>query len=137
MHGAYPNTSEFIFKSTPWEVKQNIFEATNADVIIAGHCGIPFSDAQQNNLWLNAGVIGMPANDGTPKVWYALMDDGNEELSFKICELEYDFETAAQMMEGKPLPQTYKETIKTGIWDNCEILPEKEAKEQGVNLTPI
>jgi len=137
LHGAYPNTSEFIFKSSPWEVKQNIFEATNADVIIAGHCGIPFYDAQHDKLWLNAGVIGMPANDGTPKVWYALLDDENEKLSFKICELDYDFETAAQMMEGKPLPQTYKETLKTGIWDNCEILPEKEAKEQGVNLIPI
>lgn len=134
LHGGYPNTSEFIFKSTPWEVKQNIFDALNADVILAGHCGIPFADTQGDKLWLNAGVIGLPANDGKPKVWYALLDDENEKLSFRICELDYDFEIAAQMMEGKPLPQTYTETIRTGIWDNCEILPEKEAKEQGLNL---
>lgn len=134
LHGGYPNTSEFIFKSTPWEVKQNIFDASNADVILAGHCGIPFADTQGDKLWLNAGVIGLPANDGKPEVWYALLDDENEKLSFRICQLDYDFEIAAQMMEGKPLPQTYTETIRTGIWDNCEILPEKEAKEQGLNL---
>ena len=137
MHGSYPNTSEFIFKSTPWDEKQNIFDTVNADLILAGHCGIPFSDAKEEKLWLNAGVIGMPANDGMPQVWYALLNDHDDVLNYKICSLDYDFETAAQMMEGKPLPQTYQETLRTGIWDNCEILPEKEASEQGMNLTLI
>lgn len=137
VHGSYFDTSEFIFKSTDWSIKQRNFDALNADVILAGHCGLPFSHTNEDKLWINAGVIGMPANDGTPRVWYALLDDKNEELNYKICEMEYDFETAAQMMEGKPLPQAYKETLKTGIWDNCEILPEKEASEQGINLIPI
>lgn len=134
LHGSFFNTSEFVFKSTDWEVKKKNFDDLKADVIIAGHCGIPFSDENDKKLWLNAGVIGMPANDGTPKVWYALLDDKNEEFSYKICQLDYDFETAAQLMEGKPLPQTYRETLKTGIWDNCEILPEEEASMQGRKL---
>ena len=37
-------------------------------------------------------------------------------------------------MESKPLPQTYKETLKSGIWDNCEILPEVEANLQGFEI---
>lgn len=134
LHGSFFNTSEFVFKSTDWEVKKKNFDDLKADVIIAGHCGIPFSDENDKKLWLNAGVIGMPANDGTPKVWYALLDDKNEEFSYQICQLDYDFETAAQLMEGKPLPQTYRETLKTGIWDNCEILPEEEASMQGRKL---
>ena len=135
LHGSYFDTSEFIFKSTDWKIKQKNFDALNADVILAGHCGLPFSHINEDKIWINAGVIGMPANDGTPRVWYALLDDENEEISFKICELNYDFETAAKMMEGKPLPQTYKETLKTGIWDNCEILPAFEATLQGLKIS--
>lgn len=135
LHGSYFDTSEFIFKSTDWNIKQKNFDALNADVILAGHCGLPFSHIDEDKLWINAGVIGMPANDGTPRVWYALLDDKNEEISFKICELNYDFETAAKMMEGKPLPQTYKETLKTGIWDNCEILPTFEATLQSLKIS--
>jgi predicted phosphodiesterase len=133
VHGSYFNTSEFIFKSTDWEVKQKNFEALNADVILAGHCGLPFSDKNDGKIWLNAGVIGMPANDGTPKVWYAILDD-EDEYNFEIQSLEYNFQKTAELMEGKPLPQTYKETLKTGIWDNCEILPEVEANLQGIEI---
>jgi predicted phosphodiesterase len=58
VHGSYFNTSEFIFKSTPWDKKLSNFEATNSDVIIAGHSGLPFNDYHDKLLWLNPGVIG-------------------------------------------------------------------------------
>jgi predicted phosphodiesterase len=130
VHGSYFNTSEFIFKSTPWDVKAKNFEALNADVILAGHCGIPFAHQKEDKLWLNAGVIGMPANDGTPLVWYTILNEATQ-FNFEIKSLVYDFKKASEMMNNKPLPQTYKETLNTGIWDNCEILPQTEASLQG------
>ena len=133
VHGSFFDTSEFIFKSTLWEIKKHNFDALDVDMILAGHCGIPFSDNNHNKLWLNAGVIGMPANDGSPKVWYAILDD-SDNFHFEICDLDYDFKTAAKLMENKSLPQTYKETLKTGIWDNCEILPKYEASLQGKKI---
>lgn len=133
VHGSYFNTSEFIFKSTAWATKQKNFDALNADVILAGHCGLPFSDVKDAKLWLNPGVIGMPANDGTPKIWYAILDD-TYGFSFDIKALDYDFKTASDLMDGKPLPQTYRETLITGIWDNCEILPEQEKALQGEEI---
>jgi predicted phosphodiesterase len=125
LHGSYFDTSEFIFKSTDWSAKQKNFDALNADVILAGHCGLPFSHINEDKIWINAGVIGMPANDGTPGVWYAILND-SKGFNFEIKALEYDFEKAADLMNDKPLPQTYQKTLKTGIWDNCEILPEVE-----------
>ena len=74
VHGSYFNISDFIFKSTPWEQKEPNFEATNSALIIAGHCGLPFQHKQNERLWINPGVIGMPANDGKPHVWYAILD---------------------------------------------------------------
>ncbi|MFB9051510.1 metallophosphoesterase family protein [Formosa undariae] len=141
VHGSYFNVSEFIFKSTPWIQKQSNFEATESDVIIAGHCGLPFQQTQNNKTWINPGVIGMPANNGSPNVWYVILDDKNDVLNIEFRTLDYDFELASTLMLTNKLPKSYAETLKTGIWDNMEILPDAECEQQGLVInfedTPI
>ncbi len=131
VHGSYHNTSEFIFASTDWKVKQQNFASTNTDLILAGHCGLPFAQVQANQYWLNAGVIGMPANDGTPRVWYLLLDDRDGELTYEYHALTYDFKAANREMQAQQLTPAYAKTLLTGIWDNCEILPAQETQLQG------
>lgn len=135
LHGSASNVSEFVFRSTPWEQKQHSFDVTGAEVILAGHCGIPFAEVRNDYTWLNAGVIGMPANDGTPRVWYLLLDDSSGTFQWEFHQLGYDYHTAHEAMKTKPLPQTYAETLISGIWDNCEILPETETNQQGIPLS--
>lgn len=134
LHGSFFDTSGYVFRSTPWETKQANFEAAEAEVILGGHCGLPFHHARNGLLWLNAGVIGMPANDGTPRVWYLVLDDAGAELRFEHLSFLYDHESAALRMETERLPREYSETLRSGIWDNCEILPEVETGMQGVEL---
>lgn len=134
VHGSAAHISEFVFKSTPWNIKRQTFDATGADVILAGHAGLPFADERADCCWLNAGVIGMPANDGTPRVWYLLLDDTNGKLSYTFESFTYDNITANELMLENGLPATYAQTLLTGIWDNCEILPEEEKGLQGVVL---
>lgn len=134
LHGSYFNTSEFIFQSTNWPIKERNFAATSAEVICAGHCGLPFIDAKEGKTWFNSGVIGMPANDGTPRVWYGKLSARGGGLHFEICTLTYDHALAAQKMQENPLPLSYAKTLVNGIWDNCEILPESETKNQGKQL---
>lgn len=139
LHGGYDNISEFIFASTPTQRKLEIFEQTQADIIIAGHAGLPFIQRIQKNnkekRWINPGVIGMPANDGTTRCWYGIMDMAT--CSATLYPFEYDFEEAAKQMTDNNLPATYAQTLRTGIWDNCEILPRKETDAQGINLPSI
>ena len=134
VHGSYDNTSEFIFKSTPWKRKQSNFETTKSDVIIGGHCGLPFYHENDNKLWLNPGVIGMPANNGNPSVWYAILDDAQENFTFKHHTLDYNYKLTSKLMDNGLLPQEYARTIVTGIWDNTEILPEIESGLQGFGI---
>ena len=131
LHGSYNNPSKFIFKSTPWEQKQSDFQAVKADIILAGHCGLPFHQKQDGLLWLNAGVIGMPANDGTPRVWYMILEMVDNKLVYYHKHFLYDHEQAASLMELHKLPREYSETLRTGLWDNCEILPVEETTAQG------
>ena len=135
VHGSWFQTSEFIFQSTPWETKADNFKASKSDVIIAGHCGLPFADVHDNLYWLNAGVIGMPANDGTSRVWFMTLElDSTGQLMYMFHTLEYDYETSANLMLQNGLPASYAKTLSTGIWDNCEILPAPETKAQGIKI---
>lgn len=134
VHGSYTNTSEFIFKSTPWETKQPNFSVDNSDVIIAGHCGLPFHHQHEELLWLNPGVIGMPANDGTSSVWYTILGDKKDSFNFKHHFFEYNHKLTSKLMQNILLPEEYARTIITGIWDNTEILPAVESGWQGFGI---
>lgn len=134
VHGSYFNVSEFIFQSTPWALKQKNFEVASADIIIAGHCGLPFAHAKNERLWLNPGVTGMPANDGTDRVWFATLEGAGEKTRYQFHSYTYDHKSAAELMLENGLPATYANTLSTGIWDNCEVLPETETNLQGKKI---
>lgn len=131
VHGSYDYVSEYVFKSTPWEVKERNFSESESQLIIAGHCGLPFYHENEDKLWLNPGVIGMPANDGLQTTWYAILD----ENGFNHHQLSYDNRTAHKLMLNEKLPIEYARTLITGIWDNTEILPPIESGLQGFGIT--
>lgn len=126
LHGAVENVSEFIFESTSKDIKLKNFKSLDAEVILAGHCGLPFSQVIEEKLWLNPGVIGMPANDGTPRVWYILLEEGDGQLKYTHQYLEYDFQKSYELMKSNHLPMEYADTLVSGLWDNMEILPKAE-----------
>ena len=131
VHGSYFNVSEFIFKSTAWTHKLPNFEATQSDVIVAGHCGLPFIEKNKDKTWINPGVIGMPANDGNPSVWFAILDDSKQPFRVDFRKLAYNHILTNKLMLNGLLPESYAKTIISGIWDNMEILPEAEKLQQG------
>ena len=136
LHGSADHESEFIWKSTPWETKARSFGATGADVILASHSGLPFADGRDGKLWINSGALGMPANDGTPRTWYVLLDDAAGEVTSSFHPLTFDAATArSKMLERRTrLPLSYATTLSTGIWDNTEIMPATEAAREGIPL---
>lgn len=82
VHGSQANISEFLYASSPWEKKRQNFASLGCDIIVGGHCGVPFIKSREEKLWVNAGVIAMPANDGTRRGWYLLARDGEDGLQF-------------------------------------------------------
>lgn len=134
VHGSYNTISEFIFESTPDAIKLENFKETQSDVIIAGHCGLPFHQNMEDCLWLNPGVIGMPANEGKTRVWYMVLDVIAGEIAISHQYFEYDHAKANKLMIKNHLPEAYAETLLTGYWDNMEILPLAERKLQGIDF---
>ncbi len=131
LHGNYGATSEFVWRSGPWAQKAAAFAKTGVDTVVAGHCGLPFAQRNGDELWLNPGVIGMPANDGTQRVWYALLAPTGEAT---FHALDFDWAAARRRMLDRPLPLSYALTLKTGLWDNTEIMPPAETAQTGIAL---
>lgn len=137
LHGGAGEISRFLFASTAEAELQAELEATRCDGVIAGHCGIPFARRLAGGgLWLNAGAIGMPANDGTPRVWFALLTPGPRELGIEILPLAYDHAAAAAAMRRARLPEGYAAGLESGLWPSCDVLPPAELAARGQALTP-
>ena len=134
VHGGAKIINRFIFASTPERVKTaEIRELGSVDGVIAGHSGMPFSQVIEGKLWHNAGVVGMPANDGTPRVWFSVLTPGaaSGELLIQHHELSYDHAAAAKAMRDAGLLEDYANALATGLWPSCDVLPAWEAKAQG------
>src|SRR5262249_59610416 len=84
----------------------------------------------------NAGVIGMPANDGTPRTWYSVLAPVRGAVRIEHLALDYDHVAAAAAMRQAGLPGEYRDALASGIWPSCDVLPPRETDEQGLRLAP-
>lgn len=124
IHGGFTNISRFIWPISPQPVFEEEIAAIEAHVgpvdgVIAGHCGIAFSRQVGGVKWINAGVIGMPANNGAQHTAYAVLRAG--EIDF--FQLTYDSAQAADAMVRAGLTQGYDRALLTGYWPSEDVLP--------------
>jgi len=137
IHGGAADISRFLFASTDDTVLADEIAATGCDGVVAGHCGIPFVRDVGAGLWLNAGAIGMPAHDGTPRVWFSILTPEPDGLGVEIHPLTYDQAGAAAAMRAARLPEGYAAALETGLWPSEDVLPPAERAKRGVALQPV
>lgn len=131
IHGGVEQINQFIFASTSIALKRRQIETAGADGVIGGHCGVPFTQLIAGRLWHNAGVIGMPANDGTPRLWYSLLRPTAQGLQITHRSFTCDHRQTAAKMRRARLPAGYADALSTGIWPSCDVLLAKEKQMQG------
>jgi len=136
IHGSVSQINRFVFASNAGADKLAECKQAATDGVIAGHCGLPFSQIVDGHLWHNAGVIGLPANDGTPRVWYSVLHPRNEAIGVEHCALSYDHQTAATKMRECGLPSAYADSLISGRWPAEDILPAQERDRGGRTIAP-
>lgn len=129
IHGGARVVNRFLWPVTPARDLNAELDALDADLgplagrfdgVLAGHSGIAFVRRLDGRMWLNAGTLGMPPHDGTPRTEFALLGaDGRLSLR----RLSYDHAAAAADMRAAGLPEGYASALVTGIWPNEDILP--------------
>jgi diadenosine tetraphosphatase ApaH/serine/threonine PP2A family protein phosphatase len=130
-HGSPRRTNEFLWESTcsdsflAW-----LLDACGAETLCVTHTGLPWSrELPGGRQVVNVGAIGRPANDGDPRVVYAILtaDDAGGPPNIEWRRVAYDHRTLALEMRAERLPEEFVETIETGWWTTClEVLPMKE-----------
>ena len=136
VHGSVTSINTFVFESLAAVTFEQDFQISNADIIIAGHTGLPFTrHFSGGRTWHNSGALGMPANDGTTRVWYSIAyPDGRLGLRFVHKPLDYGHRTAARKMHEAGLPDVYANALVTGLWPNVDWLPEAEREQTGMRI---
>ncbi|MEQ8257431.1 MAG: metallophosphoesterase family protein [Roseovarius confluentis] len=124
IHGGLSDISRFLWSSSPAsafasEIALIETQGGPVDVVFAGHSGIAFQRRIGQVDWVNAGVIGMPPNDGTPRTEYALLRDG----AVTFHKLDYDHAAAHADMQSAGLTQGYDNALRTGYWPSEGVLP--------------
>lgn len=124
IHGGLSDISKFLWSSSKDDEFSQEIELIKAaigeiDVVVSGHSGITFMRQIEGVLWVNAGVIGMPENDGRPHTRYTILHDG----MFRFYDLDYDADLAQQRMMDAGLTQGYHQSLRTGYWPSEDVLP--------------
>ena len=145
-HGSPRRTNEFLWESaTSTGFLNRLANEADADVILGTHTGIHWlRELDGNQLFVNAGVLGRPENDGRTNVWYTLIDtdkcargraeQGGAVLSkmsaaIEFVPMNYDHGRLADEMRAEKLPDEFVETILGGWWTTClEVLPGRERR---------
>ncbi len=131
VHGSPRRVNEFLFASTtPVPFLEVLLDQEGADGLLCTHTGLPWHRRLPSGREaLNVGVVGRPANDGDPRVRYALLEAGagGAPPRVELVRLTYDEVALAAEMRREELPEEFVETVLTGWWTTClEILPAKE-----------
>jgi predicted phosphodiesterase len=135
VHGGVTSINRFIFATSAEAIEEEL-AASGCDGVIAGHCGLPFTCLSGGRLWHNAGVVGMPANDGTARVWFSVLVPSHGEIRVEHHALDYDHTTAATKMRQCSLPEGYAAALATGLWPSCDVLPPMELSKRGRRIEP-
>jgi len=121
--------NEFLWETaTPDALLERFCDRYACDLLLVTHTGIKWQRRlPSGRLVVNVGAVGRPENDGTPRVWYALLDAARGEVGVEFRPVEYDWPALAREMEEEGLPAEFVTTIRTGWWTTClEVLPAKE-----------
>lgn len=135
IHGGMGQTNKFIFASEA-ETLRGELSGGGADIIVAGHSGLPFIARVGRHTWFNPGVIGMPANDGEPSVWFGLVAATRDGIKLETRRLAYDHDVAAAALRRAGHANGYARTLVTGLWPSLDVLPEVERAAMGKRLRP-
>jgi predicted phosphodiesterase len=145
IHGGVRQVNRFVFASEREALVEEVAWA-GTDVIIAGHSGLPFIEKigiekigiekVGQGVWFNPGVIGMPANDGTPDVWYGLIGVQEGQVVLSTHRLAYDHIAAAGAMRRFGHANGYARSLVTGLWPSLDVLPPTEKAAAGKKIRP-
>ncbi|WP_025761173.1 metallophosphoesterase family protein [Dyadobacter tibetensis] len=130
VHGSPRRINEYLFEDRDQKSLLRIMEQADSDVMLFGHTHKPYhrilhtTDSFGNDRYrhaINIGSVGKP-KDGDPRGSYVILNinqttstSDRESVSVEVIRFEYDIEKAAMAVENSILPNTYAQSLRSGI----------------------
>lgn len=134
VHGGVSAINRFLFASQPEADFEAELALGDCDGVIGGHCGLPFTRLAGGRLWHNSGALGLPANDGSARVWYSVLRPEGKDVRISHHSLGYAHHKAADKMRAAGLPEGYAAALGSGRWPSLDVLPATERAGTGKAL---
>ncbi len=134
VHGSVQEINRFLFASQPDSDFDAEFALADADLIVCGHSGIPFTRQIGNRVWHNSGSLGLPANDGTSRAWFSVLTPQEDGVRIDHHPLQYNHALTAKKMIEAGVCTEYADTLVNGTWPSLDILPATEKQATGKPL---
>lgn len=129
-HGSPEQINEFVWESETENGKvKDWLRSRKVRGICATHSGIPWIRSLEDGFWLNVGVLGRPAHEGRPHVYYGTIDfaDPNALPRPRLIPMVYDYVEVIAGMRKEELPEEFCQSLQEGVWTTCSrILPDAE-----------
>ena len=135
VHGAPSSVNRFLYGPEPDADFLGELETVSEDLVIGGHSGFPFFRKLGGQGWLNTGAVGIPADDGTPRTWYAVLTPQPEGVKIELEALAYDHAPAIAKLRAEGLPEPYAIAMEGGPVPNRDTLPAALQARAGQELS--
>ena len=123
VHGTPSSVNRFLYGPEPDADYLGELESLSEDLVIGGHSGFPFFRKFNPRGWLNTGAVGIPADDGTPRTWYAVLTPEADGVKIELEALTYDHPPAIAKLRAEGLPEPYAVAMQGGPVPNRDTLP--------------
>jgi predicted phosphodiesterase len=138
-HGSPHQVNEFVWDSETND-ERIVQELLNWQVqgICGTHTGLPWLrhvtlPTGEAGFWFNVGVLGRPAHEGKPHVYYSVIDFPEHAHTPvpRLVPLTYNVVSVVAAMKQEGLPQEFQDSLEQGIWTTCSaVLPDAERTVQ-------
>jgi predicted phosphodiesterase len=112
VHGSTRNIDEYVLEDHPEDDLQEMFQASNADVIVMGHTHLPYirSIGLGEKLVLNTGSVGR-SKERSPFASYLTLTVAESKLQPEIIRVPYRIEDTIRAIRDSEIPDFYAEFL--------------------------
>jgi len=112
VHGSPRALNEYLYENAPEALLREIFNCTQADVLVVGHTHKPFHRLFEGHHLINASSVGRPKH-GDPNAIYCILTI-DSEIRVEFPKVPYDSDTVAEAILAEGLPEEFARLVLTG-----------------------
>ena len=112
VHGSLKSNEQYLYESEPDITFKQIFDETNADILIMGHTHISYIKPIANKWAMNTGSVGR-SKEEIRDATYLLLQLLEDKIQAKIIRIPYDISAVTNAIKSSGIPDFYADFLRS------------------------